>query len=122
MNDCSCSKHRAHQGLLLLDGRLIVAKEAMSSGRCLDVLLQGTHNRTLALPAQQMVFSLGQRRLDSLGQQTSVRYQTLPSICSSSVKMPSLTDMPAVNIQGMCCDVYLQVAVAAAASLRKKSR
>ena len=50
----SCNDHRAHQGLLLLDSRLIVAKEAMSSGRCLDVLLQGTHNRTLALPAQQM--------------------------------------------------------------------
>lgn len=54
MTKCTCHDHRAHQGLLLLDGRLVVAKEAMSSGRCLNVLLQGTHNRTLALPAQQM--------------------------------------------------------------------
>ncbi len=61
MNNCPSNDHRAHQGLLLLHGRLIVAKEAMSSGRCLDVLLQGTHNRTLALPAQQMALSLGQR-------------------------------------------------------------
>jgi len=79
MNECSCSKHRAHQGLLLLDGRLVVAKEAMSSGRCLDVLLQGTHNRTLALPAQQMASSLGQRGLHILVQQSSVKYQTAPS-------------------------------------------
>ena len=47
------------------------------------------------------------------------------SICMSSVKMPSIYlkyNMPAVNIQGMYCGVYLNFAVAAAASLRKKSR
>ena len=102
MNECSCSKHRAHQGLLLLDGRLVVAKEAMSSGRCLDVLLQGTHNRTLTLPAQQ----IGPERSTYLGATKQCKVPD-SSICTSSVKMPSLTDMPAVNTQGMCCGVYL---------------
>ena len=73
INKCSCDDHRAHRGLLLLDGRLIVAKEAMSSSRCLDVLLQGTDNRTLALPAQQMALSWGQRCLHILVQQSSVQ-------------------------------------------------